>query len=164
MKTVLQCWPLALLLATSGCATPGASALVCRAAVAQARQAAEAVQPLPTNAPAACLDAVEKAWSAVLRGSCEPLFAFHTARRSMPPPTGCDDAKVAEAAELGRMIAEMETELEQIRAELARGRVSAARRARLVQRRITIERDLPQLEALARFENWLPPANVSPAR
>lgn len=162
MKTVLQCWPLALLLAASACTTPGSNAPDCRDAVSRARQAAEAVQPLPGDLPAACRERAAEAWSAVLRGSCEPLFAFHAARRSMPPPADCADARVAEAAELGRMIAGMETELEQIRVELAGSRISAERRARLVQRRITIERDLPQLEALARFENWLPPADVSP--
>ena len=72
-------------------------------------------------------------------------------------PDACRGDAPPEAYNLATMIREAREEAAALRAEVDAG-PTPARRAEARQRLIRIERDLPELEALARMEGWLPPA------
>lgn len=90
---------------------------------------------------------------------CSDAARFQLALDGAPVPPACNVMTPDEAYGLGEMIAERRAGAERIRGELANDPVRTER-VRLQQALIRIERDLPELEALARFEGWLPPATL----
>ena len=141
----------------------------CSGPVALAERAADEQRPLAAwigDVDPSCRGAAEAAWAARLEAGCDPLFGFHAARTNLNRPVRCAGATFEEAWNLGGMLGEMERERVEIESKLASQDLSDRERRRLRQRLIVIERDLPQLEALARMEGWLPPAEVpeGPAR
>jgi len=149
----------ALLLAalTGGCATTHD----CDLAVERARSAAEdgtGWRELAGTVAQTCREPARQAWAEPLAARCDPQYAFQTGIEGLARPEGCPDIAFASAHETGAMIGAMERELEQIRIELADGRITPERRRDLIQRRIVIERDLPQLKGQARIEGFLPGA------
>lgn len=141
----------------------------CSGPVALAERAADERRPLAAwigDVEPTCRTAARAAWSGRLEAGCDPLFGFHAARTGMNRPVRCAGASFGEAWNLGEMLGEMERERAEIESKLSSQDVSDQERRRLRQRLIVIERDHPQLEALARLEGWLPPAKVpeGPAR
>lgn len=70
---------------------------------------------------------------------------------------------VDHAFNLGQAIHEYRAELDDIERELGDKDLDASRSRTLRRQQITLQRDLPQLEALARLEGWLPPVRPSEA-
>ncbi|MGK7294484.1 MAG: hypothetical protein ACNS61_01495 [Candidatus Wenzhouxiangella sp. M2_3B_020] len=160
-----------LLAATLACATLGGCAGTpdCSGPVTLAERAADERRPLAAwigEVEPSCRPAAQAAWTGRLEAGCDPLFGFHAARTGMNRPVRCAGATFEEAWNLGNMLGEMEREQEDINAKLQSRDLSDRERRRLRQRLIVIERDRPQVEALARMEGWLPPAEVPerPAR
>jgi hypothetical protein len=75
-------------------------------------------------------------------------------------PGACSGAAFDQAWNLGAMLAAMRREQIEIERRLDTDDAAQPERARLRQRLIVIERDRPQLEAIARMEGWLPPARI----
>ena len=90
---------------------------------------------------------------------CSDAARFERALEGAPVPPACSVMAPDEAYGLGQMIAERRAEAERIRRQLA-GDPVPAERVKMQQALIRIERDLPELEALARFEGWLPPTTL----
>lgn len=135
----------------------------CRDGIAAGRAAAEAREPLgawiDTVAPA-CRERARAAWAEPLAAACAPLYGFHAARQGLERPAGCAGVAFDEAWSLGEMLGRMAREQAGIERRLQSERIDPGERAGLRQQRIAIERDRPQLEAIARMEGWLPPADV----
>src|SRR6056297_3055358 len=89
---------------------------------------------------AVCADAAMERWSSALAQDCAPVFGFHAALTGAEAPVECAGHEFDSARSLGEMIAETRRELER--------------------RKIVIGRDLPQVEALARMDGYLPPAEI----
>lgn len=153
----------ALLPATAGLLLGCAGTPDCSGALTQAERAAEARAPaetwLDTIAPA-CRESAEQAWRNTLLADCAPLLGFHAARDDRARPERCDDPAFDEAWNLGAMIGEMTRDRARIESRLAQEDVPDAEARRLRQSLLVIERDAPQLEALARMQGYLPPAEV----
>jgi hypothetical protein len=150
--------PLAAVL-LAGCA--GAPA--CRDGIDAAEAAADERQPPGAwigGVDAACRTQAIAAWSETLAPACAPVYGFHAARNDRPRPTGCAGVSFAEAWNLGEMLSDMAREHAAIVDRLENEDLDPSERARLRQQRNAIERDRPQLEAIARMEGWLPPAEV----
>jgi len=111
----------------------------------------------------ACQARAETAWAELLRAECAPLIGFHAARNGVEPAGDCAGAEFTSAVNLGRAIGEMERERGEIRNRLSSGAATDVEAKRLGRRLIVIERDLPQLEALARMQGLMPPAKVPDA-
>lgn len=153
----------ALLPATVGLMIGCAGTPDCRDAESQAAQAAEARAPLSTwlgGIAPRCRAPAERAWHEALLADCAPLLGFHAARTGQSRPARCDDPSFSEAWNLGALIGEMEQEKERIEARLAEAKADGAEARRLRQQLLVIERDAPQVEALARMQGYLPPAEV----
>jgi len=146
----------------AGCAgTPD-----CTGDIAQAERAAAERRPLVAwigDIDVACQARAETAWAELLRAECAPLIGFHAARSGAEPAGDCAGAEFTSAVNLGRAIGEMERERGEIRNRLSSGAATDVEAKRLGRRLIVIERDLPQLEALARMQGLMPPAKVPDA-
>ena len=108
----------------------------------------------------ACREAAGAAWSDVLAERCAPLYGFHAARVGADRPPDCGGAAFDEAWNLGEMLGRMAREQADLEARLASEALADGEPARLRRQLITIERDRPQLEAIARMQGWLAPAAV----
>jgi hypothetical protein len=143
----------------AGCAgTPD-----CSDGIAAARAAADAERPpgaWMASVDAACREAAEAAWSDALAADCAPVWGFHAARTESVRPGDCSGPAFGQAWNLGAMLAAMRREQIEIERRLDTDDAAQPERARLRQRLIVIERDRPQLEAIARMEGWLPPARI----
>ena len=138
----------------------------CTSALETADSAARAHQP-PGEwidaVDAACRDAAIQEWTATAQRECAPAFGFHAALNSSERPAECVGAEFDSAWSLGEMLAEMKDELEQIEQRLDDDSLAPETRRDLVRRLVVIGRDLPQIEALARMDGYLPPAEVPDA-
>jgi len=146
----------------SGCATEPD----CAGAMETAEMAARGRQPLAQWRPtvdAACADQAERAWADALAEDCAPLYGFHLGHTGRQTHDGCEDAEFQSAWNLGQMLAELQAEADEIEARLEEGSLPADTRRDLKRRQVVIGRDLPQLEALARMDGYLPPADVPDA-
>lgn len=109
---------------------------------------------------AACSDAAMERWRSALAQECAPVFGFHAALTGAVRPAECAGAGFDSAWNLGEMIGGMRSEVEEIERRLADDSIGPETRRELRQRMIVIGRDLPQVEALARMDGYLPPAEV----
>ncbi|MFU8877111.1 MAG: hypothetical protein ACNA7E_03145 [Wenzhouxiangellaceae bacterium] len=130
--------------------------------------AAAADQRLPLEAwidaqPQQCRAAATARWDEQLAAECAPLHAFHAGRGDREMSATCEGVELASAWNLGQMIGELEGELGQIRSALEEPELAPEARRDLRQREVVIERDLPQLQALARFDGLLPAAEIPDA-
>ena len=151
-----------LALLITGCAGPPD----CGESLAKAERAAEQRQPLASwvdAVDAECRARAESRWAATLSEDCDPLYGFHAGYSEIEPAAGCADPAFVEARNLGELLGEIEREQAGIEARLAAGELGEGERGRLRQRLIVIERDRPQIEALARIQGYLPPADVPEA-
>ncbi len=138
----------------------------CREAVEAGLAAAG--QRLPPEAwfddqPPACHDAAIESWARLLAQQCDPLWAFHAGRNDQPVGEQCASPAFDSAWNLGQMIGELEREQATIKAALQDETMAPHRHRELIHRGIVIERDLPQLQALARFDGLLAPVPVPDA-
>ena len=143
----------------AGCATEPD----CPDALETARTAAQDRQPLGFwvgDVEDACTDAAERAWATVLAESCAPLHGFHVGYQDSEAVADCNSADYQTALNLGTMLAEMQTEADEIEKKLEDDALPPETRGDLRRRQVAIGRDLPQLEALARMDGYLPPAEV----
>ena len=143
----------------AGCATEPD----CSDALETARTAAQDRQPLGFwigDVEDACTDAAERAWAAVLAESCAPLHGFHAGYADAEPAQACTEADYRSARNLGEMLADMQTEADEIEKKLEDDALPPETRGDLRRQQVAISRDLPQLEALARMDGYLPPAEV----
>ncbi|MBS3745849.1 MAG: hypothetical protein KGY53_10655 [Wenzhouxiangellaceae bacterium] len=143
----------------AGCATR----TECGDARATARQAAQDRQPPGQwigGVDAACTDEARQAWASALAEDCVPLHGFHAGLDGEQAAAACTGAAYQSALSLGRMLAEMRAEAAKIKRRLQEESLPADVRRDLQRRQVVIGRDLPQLEALARMDGYLPPAEV----
>lgn len=143
----------------AGCAT-GTN---CSQAIETARATAAEQQPLGawiSGVDAACTDEAEGAWASALIEECAAVYGFHAAYSGAARPAQCSNADFDSAWNLGEMISEMEREAAEIEQRLEDRSLPRDDRRDLERRLIVIGRDLPQIEALARMEGYLPPAEV----
>jgi len=95
---------------------------------------------------------------------CSDQARFDHALAGEPVPPACAVPAPDEAYGLGAMIRENRETIRQARTRLRSLPPESERAAvRLRQQLIRAERDLPELEALARLEGWLPPAELPDA-
>lgn len=94
---------------------------------------------------------------------CSEQAQFDRGLNDRVLPAACATGEPAEAWNLGAMIRERRLEIETLRARLD-GELSRRESLRARQQLMRAERDLPELEALARLEGWLPPAELRPRR
>lgn len=149
----------ALVLGLTGCAAPPD----CGPALARARDAGRHQLPLEQfidSVPAQCRTDAEQTWAEILRTECEPLYGFHAGRTDRPVPAACHGEAFDNAWNLGQMLADLERERAELEVELATGRITPDRRTEIRRRVVAIERDLPEIRALARMEGFLPPARA----
>ena len=135
----------------------------CAGALETADAAARAHQPpgeWMVRVDAACGDAAMERWGTELAGECAPVYGFHAALTGAERPVDCAGAGFDSAWNLGEMIAEMRGELTTIEQQLDDDSLPPGTRRDLERRRVVISRDLPQIEALARMDGYLPPAEV----
>ena len=85
---------------------------------------------------------------------CEPDRAFEQARLDRDPEPACQARAYADAWQLGQTLGAMERERDAL-IERA-GQLDTSERMRLR----VLERDIPQLEALARIEGHLAPVEI----
>ncbi|MDT8322321.1 MAG: hypothetical protein RQ826_17540 [Xanthomonadales bacterium] len=150
---------LAAVVVLAGCA----ARTDCTQALELADEAARGQQPPGAwidRVDAACSDAAMERWTSGVAGQCAPVFGFHAALSGAERPEACAGAGFDSAWNLGEMIAGMRNEVEEIERRLADDSISPETRRDLEQRRMVIGRDLPQIEALARMDGYLPPAEV----
>jgi hypothetical protein len=151
---------LALLLA--GCAgTPD-----CGEPLAKAERAATERRPLAAwigDVDTECRGRAEGRWTETLASDCEPLYGFHAGYSEIEAPSDCTGTAFVEARNLGELLGEIEREQARIEGRLDAGSLADGERAQLRQRLMVIERDRPQIEALARIQGYLPPADVPEA-
>jgi len=143
----------------AGCATE----TDCSDALETARAAAQDEQPLGSWIGAvqdACAGQAERAWEAALAENCAPLHGFHAGHAGTGAVAGCTGTDYQTALNLGTMLAEMQAEADAIESRLEDDALAPETRRDLNRRQVVIGRDLPQLEALARMDGYLPPAEV----
>jgi len=83
------------------------------------------------------------------RPNCQPVSAFELGRANVASEPVCSSDRYAEAWRLGQTLGELESELRDLREQ-----ANPTNRQR--QRIRVLQREIPQLEALARLEGWLP--------
>jgi len=135
----------------------------CRPALVVADEAVRDHQPPGAWMPridAACSDAAMERWRSALAQECAPVFGFHAALTGADRPAECADAGFDGAWNLGEMVGDMRNEAKEIERRLADNSLTAETRRDLERRLRVIGRDLPQVEALARMDGYLPPAEV----
>lgn len=148
-----------LLIMLSGCNRDSGCARALEAAEAAAaqRQPLEAwIDEYPEN----CRGAASARWDELLAAECDPLHAFHAGRNDRQMSDQCGGIALESAWNLGRMIGQLESELHELETALADAELTSEARRDLRQRQVVIQRDLPQLQALARFDGLLPVAPV----
>lgn len=134
-----------------------------RDAASAAGAAQRWLDPLLETAPPDCHPPMVQAWlQAASDTSCTALLAFVAGRFEHPWPADCSEQRRPDY-ELGRTIGALEREHAAIVARLDDPSLDPNTRRDLNQRRIVIERDLPELHALARFDALLPPARLDEA-
>ena len=152
----------ALALLVAGCAgTPD-----CSRSLTVAERAADDAQPLASwidTVDAECRAQAQARWSDPLASRCAPLFGFHAGYSETDASAECTDPAFSEARSLGELLGEIEHEQARVEARIAAGGLDDGERAQLRQRLNVIERDLPQIQALARMQGYLPPADVPEA-
>jgi hypothetical protein len=84
---------------------------------------------------------------------CAPISAFELGRNGEVSEARCADERYAEAWRLGQTLGDLESELRELGAA---GTLDASQRQRL---RI-LQREIPELETLARLEGWLPAERI----
>ena len=143
----------------AGCA----SETDCSNALETAREAARNRQPLGQwieGVERTCPGKAERAWATALAESCAPLHGFHAGYTEADARATCTGADYQSALNLGEMLAEMQAEAGEIEQRLRDDALPADTRRDLERRQVVIGRDLPQLQALARMDGYLPPAEV----
>ena len=90
---------------------------------------------------------------------CSDPALFERGLAGDPLPNACAGPDPAEAWNLGAMIRDRQVERDALQSRLSDD-LTREERVRIRQRLIGIERDLPELEALARLEGWLPQAEL----
>lgn len=149
--------PLALAACASTSSDCSRDADAARAAASEGRWLESAL----AGANPDCTTQATESWLAAAGAlDCSARFAFAAARLGREVDAACAASAYVDAARLGRMLGELERERAAVDAELADERLATTARRDLRQRLITIDRDLPQLEALARFDDLLPPITV----
>lgn len=108
----------------------------------------------------ACADAAMERWNSALAQECAPVFGFHAALTSAAKPAECTTPGFESAWSLGEMVAGMRSELSMTEQQLDDDSLAPETRRDLERRLVVIGRDLPQVEALARMDGYLPPAEV----
>lgn len=94
---------------------------------------------------------------------CSPPAGFSRGLDRVGPAATCGAEDYLKAHRLGRHLADLRSERDTLRNELAStADADKRRRARLNARLRVLERDIPELEALARLKNLLPPAQLEP--
>lgn len=92
---------------------------------------------------------------------CSDRARFERALDGAPVPPACSVMAPDEAYGLGEMIRERRELIERIRMRLRADPPDSQREALVLrQQLIRAEGELPELEALARLEGWLPPATL----
>lgn len=135
----------------------------CSDALETARAAAQDHQPPGQwigGVDDACTGDAERAWASVLAESCAPLHGFHAGLDGAEAAEDCTGADYQSALNLGEMLGEMQAEAADIEQRLQEESLPPDTRRDLQRRQVVIGRDLPQLEALARMDGYLPPAEV----
>lgn len=108
----------------------------------------------------ACASKAEQAWAEALLEDCAAVYGFHVAYSGRERPANCRGGKFESAWNLGEMLADLEREAAAIQSRLEDDSTPPDVRRELQRRLVVIERDRPQLEALARMDGYLPPAEV----
>jgi hypothetical protein len=80
---------------------------------------------------------------------CSPISGFELGRSGSEPAMSCDGERYAEGWRLGQTLGTLETEFRSLQALAA---PDPAQRQRLR----VLQREIPELETLARLEGWLP--------
>lgn len=135
----------------------------CSDALDTARAAAQEEQPLGSwigGVEDTCAGRAEGAWAIALAERCAPLHGFHAGHTGSEAKPQCTGADYQSALNLGEMLADMQAEADKIEKRLDDEVLPPETRRDLKRRRVVIGRDLPQLEALARIDGYLPPAEV----
>ena len=135
----------------------------CTQALATADEAVRSHQPPGewlNRVDAACADAAMERWTSALAQECAPVFGFHAALTGAGRPAECTAARFDSAWSLGEMVSAMRSEADEIEQRLSADSISPETRRELERRLVVIGRDLPQVEALARMDGYLPPAEV----
>jgi hypothetical protein len=83
------------------------------------------------------------------RPDCQPANGFDLGRGGQDLPRACDSERYGEAWRLGQTLGALESELRDLTALASPG---PAQRQRIR----VLQRDIPELETLARLEGWLP--------
>ena len=81
--------------------------------------------------------------------ACEPDAAFNLGRAAEAPPPQCQERTYSEAWQLGQTLGELERERDELAARSSD--LEAAERMRLR----VLERDIPELETLARIQGLM---------
>lgn len=158
-RTLISAMAMCAAAALAGCATGND----CSRALETARAAAAGQQPLGAwiqDVDAACAAEAEAAWTSVLIEQCAGVYGFHAAYSGAERPAQCGDAAFESAWNLGEMLSEMEREVVEIEQQLKDPSLPSDERRDLERRLVVIGRDLPQIQALARMDGYLPPAEV----
>lgn len=85
---------------------------------------------------------------------CDPMRAFEQARMGRDAEAACQASAYSDARQLGQTLGEMERERDALAERADELDVSERMRLRVLQR------DIPQLEALARIEGYMGPAKL----
>jgi hypothetical protein len=85
---------------------------------------------------------------------CSGQTGFDLGKNSIEPPGECQEAAFTGAWHLGQSLAELESEREELRARQADLDTTERMRLRV------LERDIPELETLARIHGFIEPATV----
>lgn len=135
----------------------------CTPALEAAEAAARGHQPpgawINDVAPA-CSDPAMSEWTAIVARECAPVYGFHSALTGGDKPSDCSGNAFDSAWSLGEMVSEMRREVDEIEQRLEEQDLPPETRRELQRRLIVIGRDLPQIEALARMDGYLPPAEI----
>jgi hypothetical protein len=89
------------------------------------------------------------------RPDCEPVSGFELGRNAAAPESACDAVRYAEAWRLGQTLGDLESELRALNEQVA---PTPAERQRIR----VLQREIPELETLARLEGWLPAESFNP--
>ncbi|MCA1778300.1 MAG: hypothetical protein LC637_02620 [Xanthomonadaceae bacterium] len=157
LKTTLVTCVLAM---ATGCAIPSD----CENGLERARQAADERQPAAdwlNSLPTHCHTPAIEVWRQSLRTECADLYAFDQGMAGKSLDLKCPGDGFISAWNLGQMLHDLNDEQQSIERRLAdQSALSAELRRDLRQRLVVIQRDLPQIQALARIEGFLPPAEI----
>lgn len=150
---------LGIVSALAGCTT----GTDCSSALDRAGEAAKEQLPLGEwldGVDNACTETAIQTWTDALSESCAPVYGFHVGSSGGQKPGECTGAGFNSAWSLGETISGMQREVTDIERQLEDGTLTMPKRRELERRLIVIDRDLPQVEAIARLEGYLPPADI----